>query len=114
MELSIDGETVAVMRRERVGTDRFGAPEWGAWVREEVPGVLAQVGGTADLEASRPAGVRADMTFHFPASYEPSLKGCRIEYRGRVYEVEGDPRPYAAANCPPPWNRAAEAVSVDG
>lgn len=110
----ISGETVTVMRRERVGSDRFGAPEWGAWEREEVPGVLAQVGGTDDLGADRPEGRRVDMTFHFPAAYEASLKGCRIGYRGRVYEVEGDPQPYAAANCPPPWNRAAEAVSVDG
>lgn len=77
-----------------------------------VSGVLPQPGGSSDLEAARPDGVRVAMTFHWPKADRASLKGCRIEYGGREYRVIGDPQPYAFA--PGPFDRAVETEAVDG
>lgn len=114
MDIGISGATVEVLTRERAGTDAYNAPVWGDWEAEEVTGVLPQPGGTSDLDEGRPEGLRVDMTFHFPRTYPKSLKGRRIAYAGRVYEVVGDPQPYLSGACPGPWDRAAEAVAVDG
>ena len=104
---------VEVVRRVRTGTDRFGAPVYENET-ETVAGVLPQPGGTSDLGAERPEGVRVDMTFHFPKGYGRSLKGCAVVYGGRAYRVIGDPQPYVEANTPGPWDLAVETEAVDG
>lgn len=105
--------TVTVTRREQVGTDAFNAPVYEE-VDEEVGGVLPQPGATADLAAERPDGVSVDMTFHFPRGYSKSLRGCRVTYGGKRYEVVGDPQPTMPELTPGPFGLTAEAVRVDG
>lgn len=106
--------TVRVLRRRKVGSDEYNAPLWGAWEPEDVSGVIATPGATADLEASRPEGVTVAMTFHFPKGYGKPLKGCRILWGGREYRVVGDPQPYMAENVPGPVNMPVECEACDG
>ena len=105
---------VTVWRREQKGTDDYNAPVYGEWEPEEVPGVLPTVGGSQDLEASRPEGVTVSMTFHFPKGYGKSLRGCLIEHGGGRYRVIGDPQPIIKENVPGPWNLSAECEACDG
>lgn len=105
--------TAVVSRPIEAGFDRYGAPVWGVET-EAVPGVLFCPGGTADLEAARPPGVRADATIHFPKGYGRSLKGCTLECAGRSWRVVGDPRAYMEANTPGAFSMAVEVEAVDG
>lgn len=104
---------VTVTRPVRVGTDRLGSPVTEPEA-EEVGGVLPQPGATSDLDASRPEGARADMTFHFPKGYGRPLKGCTVSYGGRDYRVVGDPQPYVEGNVPGAFSLAVETERVDG
>lgn len=104
---------VEVVRRTESGADRFGAPTYETET-EQVSGVLPQPGGTSDVGAERPEGVRVDMTFHFPKGYGKSLKGCEVVYGGRSYRVVGDPQPYVEENTPGPWDLTVETEAVDG
>ena len=77
----IQGETVTVMRTERV-LDELGEPTYGEEAREEVENVVVAPGATADLDASRPEGVTVAYTLCFPKTYAGELKGCAVEVRG--------------------------------
>lgn len=86
-----------------------------AWTPAEVGNVVVAPSPTSGVtDSTRPDGTRAALTLGFPKTFTGSLRGCRVEVRGRLYEVVGDPQPNAAANCPTPWWLTAEAVAVDG
>lgn len=105
--------SVTVTRPVLVGTDRLGSPVTEPEA-EEVGGVLPQPGSTSDLDASRPEGARANMTFHFPKGYGHPLKGCSVSYGGREYRVIGDPQPYNEPDTPGPFSLTVETERVDG
>lgn len=97
--------------------DAYGEPEVERWEREDVENALVaprDAGADADLGPERPHGTTRAVTVHLPASVSGSLRGCRVEARGRLWAVVGDPEPYTQANCPLPWVRAVEAEAVDG
>lgn len=105
-------EQVTVVR-DNVSYDDLGEPIYGDQEREQVD-VLVQPGTTTDLDATRPNGVEVVFTLHFPKSYTKSLQACRIEARGDIYEVVGDPQPYTPENTPGNWNLPVEVKRVDG
>ena len=111
------GETVRVLRYEEGAPDRYGEPT-GAWVAEPVPNVLVCPADTMDadesLGADRPRGTRHAYALHFPQEYGKPLRGCRVEVRGEVLEVEGDPLAYAPGLTPGEWDRKAKASAVRG
>ena len=117
---TIRGETVFLLRPVEGEPDAMGEPSL-TWARESVENVLPDPGSSGmasgssrDLDASRPDGVLTSMTFHFPKSYEAGLRGCKVEWRGRVFRVVGDPVPYAEGNAPGRWNRAVGCEACDG
>ncbi len=77
-------------------------------------GVLVQPGATADLDATRPQGVTAAYTLHFPKTWTESLRGCTCIVRGEPFEVIGDPQAHTSANTPGNWNRTVEVTRTDG
>lgn len=107
------GKTVTVHRPAVVGTDAFGADvvEWSA---EPVRNVLVAPSATAALGAERPNGSETRVLLHFPRAYTASLRGCRVEAYGRLWEVVGDPLPLQGMAAAFPWDRPVEAVRVDG
>lgn len=109
----IQGETVAVIRPS-VSRDGLGEPTYGEPEREEVAGVVVAPGATADLDATRPAGVTVAYTLCFPKSYARSLRGCRVEVRGTEHAVVGDPKPYTPENTPGTRNLTVEVTRTDG
>lgn len=110
----IQGETVTVIRTEKV-LDELGEPmEAGADVMETVADVVVAPGATADLDASRPEGVTVAYTLGFPKTYAGELKGCAVEVRGERFRVVGDPQRYTEANTPGPWNCTVEVTRTDG
>lgn len=109
----IRGETVTVVR-PTVGRDALGEASYGEPERTDVEGVVVAPGPTADLDATRPEGVKVAYTLCFPKGYREPLRGCWVEVRGERCRVVGDPRPYTAENVPGPWNYTAEAARADG
>lgn len=109
----IQGETVTVVRSGDT-YDELGEPVSGTPTTETVENVVVAPGATADLDASRPAGVTVDMTLCFPKTYTDALKGCSVIVRGTKYDVVGDPQPYTAANTPGDWNLTVEVTRADG
>lgn len=109
----IQGESVVVVRPS-TGRDELGEPIVGEPTREPVGNVVVCPGATADLDASRPAGVTVALTLCFPKTYTGSLKGCKVEVRGDAYEVVGDPEPYTETNTPGDWNLTVEVTRTDG
>lgn len=109
----IAGTAVTVLRptaeRDDLGEPTYGEPE-----REVVDGVLPQPGSTSDLDASRPEGTEATVTFHWPRGYGRSLRRCLVEWAGETWRIVGDPRPYLGADVPGPWDMEVEAVLVYG
>lgn len=111
----IVGETVAVIRREQTGEDRFGEPIYED-VTESVDDVLVAPGPRADLtDAERPEGFRVAWNLHFPKGYPAELKGARISVRGGpALAVVGDPQHYTAENTPGRWSMPVEVWGVEG
>jgi len=111
------GETVTVERELATGAlDAMGMPVREA-VAEKVKNVLVAPGSTSDMAAARPNGDRAQVTFHFPASYADScgsLAGASVLWGGRRWRVVGDPAPYPAGLCPGPWSMPVQGVATDG
>lgn len=106
-------ETVT-LRVPRTATDAHGNPSPDGYDDVDVPGVLAQPGPSSDLDATRPEGVRVDMTFHWPRTDHRSLRGCRVMRGGREFSVIGDPQPPTEGNVPGPWDRTVETEACDG
>jgi hypothetical protein len=104
----IKGESVCVLRFVETGKDGMGEPVQ-EWQSETVEDVLFSPSSTADGSVERPNGDTLIVTFHFPKTYTQSLRGCRIEYAGNTYSVQGDPQAYMIDNCPTQWNRTVTA-----
>jgi hypothetical protein len=113
----IRGTAVTVLRPSAPTVDRLGNEVPGEPVPEVVENVLVVPGATADMEASRPAGVTVALTLHFPKAYAASLRGCSVELAAPwagTYRVIGDPQPYMDDNTPTPWNRPVEVEVAHG
>lgn len=110
----IFGENISLQIRRSGAVDEFGneRAEYG-WV-QTVRNVLVSPTSSQDLGASRPDGDATIMTFHFPKTYIGSLKGALIGWRGKQWEVIGDPQPYAKDSTPGVWNRPVQARLVEG
>lgn len=108
----IPDEPVCVVR-PAPALDDLGEPAGGEPEREEVRCVVCP-GPTADLDATRPNGVRIAYTLHFPKTYKGDLRGCSVEVRSKVFGVVGDPMRTADAATPGPWNMAVEVARADG
>lgn len=110
----IAGTTVTVLIPTAASVDEFNneALEWG---RLEVQNVLVAPADTADVvDSNRPDGNRARLILHFPKAFSASLRNCRVEVLGKVWEVEGDPQPFMPDLTPGVWNRPVKVVRVDG
>ena len=112
----IKGASVIVHSPIPGAVDRFGnATE--TWEQYTVDDVLIVPGATADLEASRPEGVRVAYTLHFPKTFIGSLEGCKVTlsapYSG-TYRVIGNPGAYMDANTPTRWHMPVEVEVAHG
>lgn len=109
----LKGEDVAVLTRSVEYDEHMEEVE--TWESETVENVLVHPGSTSDVRGSvRPDGTRAAYTLGFPKDYTGSLRGCRIEVRGGVYSVIGDPHPATPGNIPGRWNMNVEVEAVQG
>lgn len=95
----IRGEAVEVMRFD-------GA----AWESETVTGVLP---GTPTTEGGTSGAASTSVEFHFPKGYGGGLARAWLKWRGRVFQVVGDPQPYPEANVPGRWAMPAKATARD-
>lgn len=110
----IFGERVGLRVRQSGSNDEFGneRAEYGS--TQTVSNVLVAPASSQDLGAERPDGAATIMTFHFPKTYIGSLKGCLIGWKGKYWEVIGDPQPYSEKSTPGMWNRPVQARLVKG
>lgn len=110
----IKGEQVTVYRPSATLTDAFGAPVK-TWTAETVENVVRHPAEAKDYtESNRPEGTIIGWVLHFPKTYTASLRECRVEVEGELYDIEGDPQAYMLANTPTPWNRRAYAIRTEG
>lgn len=111
----IFGENVQIIDRDAGGVDEFGN-ERVAYRQYSVtvPNVLVAPTSSQDLGAERPDGDATIMTFHFPKTYIGALKGSLIGWKGKWWEVIGDPQPYSKNSTPGVWNRPVQARLVEG
>lgn len=113
----IRGRTVSVSLRVRDARDAFGNDVEAYAEPAEVGNVLVVPGPCKELDASRPEGVIAALTLHFPKDWDGSLRGAKVtltgEYGGE-YRVIGDPMPYMPENTPTPWCMPVEVEAIDG
>lgn len=112
--MAIRGIEVTVIHPNQ-DQDILDEPIGGDGIREKVSNVLVAPGTTKNMDETRPHGVIADLTIHFPKTYTASLRGCSVElpkpWEG-TYRIIGDPMPYMRS--PGPWNRPVEVTSHDG
>lgn len=108
----IKPERVTIVRRSEE-RDEVGDVVGEIEETEEVRVVVCP-GATADLDASRPNGVKVAYTLHLPKGYGRSLRGCTAVVRGEAYAVVGDPQPYTDANTPGGYSLPAEVARADG
>ncbi len=115
----ISGTTVSVELRKRDARDGFGNDVEAYAEAVSVPNVLIAPGACAELDSTRPEGVRVAYTLHFPKTFSGDLRGARIALpvsfagMGKV-RVIGSPEPYMDANCPTPWHMPVEVEAIDG
>lgn len=109
----LTGETVTVLTPST--TYDANMDETTTWTQQTVDNVVVAPGSTSDVvDSTRPHGTRAALTLAFPRGFSSSLRGCRVQVRGAVYDVIGDPQPNTSANCPTQWWYTAEVEAVDG
>lgn len=63
-----------------------------------------------------PEGMRTDLVLYFPRDFDHDMRGARVQVRGDLYEVVGDPERYTDANLPAScaWNLVVKVVRHDG
>ena len=115
----IRGITASVELRDRSARDSFGNDVEAYLPQNAVDNVLVQPGAAAELDATRPDGVRVSLTLHFPKGWTGDLRGARVSLPapwdgGNPYRVVGDPRPYMDANTPGAWHMAVEVERAHG
>ena len=110
----IFGERVVIRGRDSGSLDEFGNERVEYWQGVSLHNVLVAPSSSQDLGPERPDGDATVMTFHFPKTYIGSLKGCLIGWRGRWWEVIGNPHPYSKDSTPGVWNRPVQARLVEG
>lgn len=110
----IFGDRIILRARQSGSVDEFGneRAEYGS--AQTLNNVLVAPSSSQDLGAERPDGDATVMTFHFPKTYIGGLKGCLIGWKGRWWEVIGDPQPYSKESTPGMWNRPVQARLVEG
>lgn len=110
----IFGERIVLQARQSGSLDEFRneRAEYGS--AQTLSNVLVAPSSSQDLGAERPDGNATVMTFHFPKTYVGSLKGCLIGWKGRWWEVIGNPQPYSKDSTPGVWNRPVQARLVEG
>lgn len=79
-----------------------------SWESETVMGVLP---GTPTTEGGMSGAASTSVEFHFPRGYGESLAGAWLKWRGRMFQVMGDPQPYLEANVPGRWTMPAKATA---
>lgn len=110
----IQGEAIVVMRPSSEEVDPFGSPIK-AYSSETVENVVIHPSDPSDYtDSNRPEGATIQWVLHFPKTFTDSLRECKVEVRGEVYDIEGDPMPYMDVNTPTPWNRRAYALRIEG
>ncbi len=95
-----------MIRGEPVEVRRF--DEASGWSSEVVGGVLP---GAPSTEGGVSGAAVTSVEFHFPKAYGASLRGAWVGWRGRDYQVLGDPQPYLEGATSGPWNRPARAAA---
>lgn len=108
-------EPVRVVARVKTGVNAMNQPVYD-WLPEGDPvQVLVAPGSTGDVAGSiRPDGVEVVYTLHWPKTDTRDLKGKRVEVRGIVFDVVGQPGAYTPENTPGPWNRPVQVKAVSG
>lgn len=110
----IFGEPIQLRVRRSGAIDAFGNEQAEYGSTQTIRNVLVAPASSQDLGPERPDGDATIMTFHFPKTYIGSLKGALIGWRGKQWEVIGDPQPYAKDSTPGVWNRPVQARLVEG
>jgi len=104
----------AILMRDWSATDRLGNHV--ERYLDPVPvDVLVEPGSTDDMDASRPEGMRVDLTLHFPSSWEGDLRGAKVVLGGRwagEYRVVGNPMPYEPQLVPRTFGHLAMRAGV--
>lgn len=111
------GETVQVEQRIWDARDGFGNYVEAYQGAIGVDNVLVAPGSAAELDASRPDGVKVALTLHFPKGWAGTLRGAKVTLTGAysgTYRVVGDPKPYMDALTPTQWNMPVEVEAYDG
>lgn len=78
------------------------------WTEEAVCNVLP---GAPSTEGGTSGAACTSVEFHFPKSWTGALGGRWLRWRGRLYQVLGDPQPLLEELTPGLWNRPAKAVA---
>ena len=110
----IRGETVQVALRVDGGTDRLGNPTVAYADPVPVRNVLVAPATMDEVAATRPDGIVATYTLHFPRGYRADLRGAIVTVRGDEYRVAGDPAPYTEADVPGEWSMPVTVGRRDG
>ena len=113
----MNGETVKLVCRQAAGRDPFNNEVFEE-CETEVENVLVQPAGTQDdTDSNRPEGIKAKYLLLFPKAFaygSGSLRGTKIEVRGKRYKVIGDPGCYDGKNCPTDWCMPVHVGDIDG
>lgn len=109
------GEIVLVEEPAVAGVDEFNAIIYGKSGWSAIDNVLVSPSSTDNVtDTNRPDGKIVVYTLHFPKTFDESLKGKKINVRGEVYKVIGDPKHYSAQATPGQWWMPVKVEATDG
>lgn len=109
----IKGIPIECLYPKEGAADSFGNVEDGFEDPVTIDNVLCIPVSTADLGSERPDGIKVDVRFYFPKSYDgKSLRGAKLSYEGNLYTVLGEPEKFFTS--PTDYNMVVEAVRDDG
>ncbi|QJC22010.1 hypothetical protein [Arcanobacterium buesumense] len=110
----IHGTQVTVLSKTKTGVDDMNMPVFEE-TQTVVDDVLVGPVSTDDTPGGmRRAGDRTEIALYFPKTFTASLRGCDVEFMGKIWRVQGDPQPYMVENMPTRWNLRATVSLVEG
>lgn len=111
----IRGQTITLLVPVKTSPDVYGEENVTEWEPRQVENVLVAPAATTDLAGNqRVLGDRSALELHFPKTFRDSLRNCRVELFGQIWQISGDPVPFMDVNTPTPWNRPVTAELVEG
>lgn len=109
----MQGITLTFERRIQTGTDAFNNPTFTVEEVEVEDCLIAPVTEPATAREQQAINqARDQVRIHLPKAFTGNVSGSRVEWDGKLFELDSDSVSFMSDNTPTRWNRYVRAECV--